>query len=144
MTDKPMTDAEALDAMDRAVALLRQHGAIASTINLKEARQTVAIRLAQQPARGGECPSCGGSGEEEADCTKCGGRKPIEGPPCDLCGGVQPAAEGRGEVVGEAGRMPGTDGFTTAVFKASDVPVGTKLYAATPPRADTQRQEPTT
>ena len=35
--------------------------------------------------------------------------------------------------VGEAGTMPGTDGgFTTAVFKAADVPVGTKLYTAPP------------
>lgn len=30
--------------------------------------------------------------------------------------------------VGEAGTMPGTSGFTMAVFNASDVPVGTKLY----------------
>jgi len=34
--------------------------------------------------------------------------------------------------VGEAGTMPGTDGFTMACFKAVDVPIGTKLYA-TPP-----------
>lgn len=35
--------------------------------------------------------------------------------------------------VGEAGTMPGTNGgFTTAVFKAADVPVGTKLYTAPP------------
>ena len=32
------------------------------------------------------------------------------------------------EPVGEAGSMPGTDGFTMACFRASDVPVGTKLY----------------
>lgn len=32
------------------------------------------------------------------------------------------------EPVGEAGSMPGTSGFSMAVFKASDVPVGTNLY----------------
>jgi len=41
---------------------------------------------------------------------------------------VQPAAAQ--EAVGEAGAMPGTDGFTMACFRAEDVPVGTKLYAA--------------
>ncbi|MFV0916049.1 hypothetical protein ACI2VP_05000 [Ralstonia nicotianae] len=30
--------------------------------------------------------------------------------------------------VGQAGTMPGTDGFTMACFKATDVPVGTNLY----------------
>ncbi|ARL90966.1 hypothetical protein BOC57_34845 [Burkholderia pseudomallei] len=39
------------------------------------------------------------------------------------------------EPVGEAGTMPGTDGFTMAAFRADDVPVGTKLYAAPPPPA---------
>jgi len=39
-----------------------------------------------------------------------------------------PAPEG--EVVGTAGAMPGTSGFTTAVFRASAVPVGTPLYAS--------------
>lgn len=34
------------------------------------------------------------------------------------------------EPVGEAGPMPGTAGFTIACFKAADVPIGTKLYAA--------------
>lgn len=39
------------------------------------------------------------------------------------------------EPVGEAGSMPGTDGFTMACFRASDVPVGTKLYThPQPPR----------
>lgn len=37
---------------------------------------------------------------------------------------------GGAEPVGEAGTMPGTDGFTMACFKAVDVPVGTKLYTA--------------
>lgn len=32
------------------------------------------------------------------------------------------------EAVAEAGSMPGTNGFTMACFKASDVPIGTKLY----------------
>jgi hypothetical protein len=32
--------------------------------------------------------------------------------------------------VGVAGTMPGTDGFTMAAFKASEVPVGTPLYAS--------------
>lgn len=32
------------------------------------------------------------------------------------------------EPVGEAGPMPGADGFTMACFLASDVPVGTKIY----------------
>jgi len=40
------------------------------------------------------------------------------------------AASSQSEPVGEAGRMPGTDGFTMAAFKADAVPVGTKLYAA--------------
>lgn len=31
-------------------------------------------------------------------------------------------------VVGEAGYMPGTEGFTMACFKAVDVPAGSKLY----------------
>lgn len=34
------------------------------------------------------------------------------------------------EPVGEAGSMPGSSGFTMAAFKAADVPIGTKLYAA--------------
>ncbi|MCA8237697.1 hypothetical protein [Burkholderia cenocepacia] len=34
----------------------------------------------------------------------------------------------RGEPVGKAGNMPGTDGFTMAAFRADDVPVGTNLY----------------
>ena len=38
------------------------------------------------------------------------------------------------ETVGEAGSMPGTDGFTMACFRASDVPVGTKLYTRPQPR----------
>lgn len=43
------------------------------------------------------------------------------------------APAGRAEAVGEAGEMPGSNGgFTMAVFKASDVPLGTKLYAAPP------------
>jgi hypothetical protein len=37
---------------------------------------------------------------------------------------TSPAAE----AVGEAGSMPGTEGFTMAAFKASEVPIGTKLY----------------
>ncbi len=37
------------------------------------------------------------------------------------------------EPVGETGEMPGSNGgFTMAVFKASDVPVGTQLYASPP------------
>jgi hypothetical protein len=39
------------------------------------------------------------------------------------------AAAGK-EAVGQAGAMPGTDGFTMACFKASDVPIGTRLYTA--------------
>lgn len=41
----------------------------------------------------------------------------------------------QGEAVGEAGTMPGTDGFTMAVFRAADVPVGTKLYHHPAPAA---------
>jgi len=49
---------------------------------------------------------------------------------------------GPGEAVGEAGEMPGSNGgFTMAVFKASDVPVGTKLYAATPTRESAHPQK---
>lgn len=44
---------------------------------------------------------------------------------------AQPADSGR-VTVGMAGTMPGTDGFTMALFKASDVPVGTELYTAPP------------
>jgi len=40
------------------------------------------------------------------------------------------ASDTAGGVVGEAGNMPGTDGFTMACFEAAKVPVGTKLYAA--------------
>jgi hypothetical protein len=36
------------------------------------------------------------------------------------------------EAVGEAGAMPGSDGFTLAAFKAEDVPVGTKLFTIPP------------
>lgn len=39
----------------------------------------------------------------------------------------QPVAQ-KADAVGEASAMPGTSGFTMACFKASDVPVGTKLY----------------
>jgi hypothetical protein len=39
------------------------------------------------------------------------------------------AAAGK-EAVGQAGAMPGTDGFAMACFKASDVPIGTPLYTA--------------
>lgn len=43
--------------------------------------------------------------------------------------------QGEQEMVGEAGSMPGTDGFTMACFRASDVPAGTKLYThPQPPR----------
>lgn len=34
--------------------------------------------------------------------------------------------------VAVAGSMPGTIGFTAAIFKAEDVPLGTKIYAAPP------------
>lgn len=39
----------------------------------------------------------------------------------------------RGELIGEAGTMPGTLGFTMACFPADKVPVGTKLYTAPQP-----------
>lgn len=45
-------------------------------------------------------------------------------------------------MVGEAGKMPGTSGFTMACFKAEDVPVGTKLYAGPHPAA--QERKPLT
>jgi chromosome segregation ATPase len=41
---------------------------------------------------------------------------------------VAPAVDA--QPVGVAGTMPGTDGFTMAAFKASEVPVGTPLYAS--------------
>lgn len=34
--------------------------------------------------------------------------------------------------VAVAGAMPGTKGFTAAIFKAEDVPLGAKIYAAPP------------
>ena len=37
------------------------------------------------------------------------------------------------EPCGVAGSMPGTDGFTMVVFKASDVPVGTQVYTTPQP-----------
>jgi hypothetical protein len=39
-----------------------------------------------------------------------------------------PAPEG--EAVGTVSAMPGTSGFTMAVFRANAVPVGTPLYAS--------------
>lgn len=48
-------------------------------------------------------------------------------------------------VVGEAGSMPGTTGFTMAAFKASEVPVGTKLYIRPPAMlADAERETTST
>jgi hypothetical protein len=44
--------------------------------------------------------------------------------------------QGEQEPVGEAGSMPGTDGFTMACFRASDVPVGTKLYTHPQPQRE--------
>lgn len=45
--------------------------------------------------------------------------------------GRESRASGEAQPVGEAGEMPGSNGgFTLAAFKASDVPVGTKLYTA--------------
>lgn len=38
--------------------------------------------------------------------------------------------------VGQASPMPGTEGFTMACFKASDVPAGTNLYTLAPMAAD--------
>ena len=35
------------------------------------------------------------------------------------------------EEVGEAGYMPATEGFTMVVFRASDVPPGTKVFIQT-------------
>lgn len=46
---------------------------------------------------------------------------------------IGPVAGEGGEPVGVTGEMPGSNGgFSMAVFKSSDVPVGTPLYA-TPP-----------
>lgn len=45
------------------------------------------------------------------------------------------------EAVGEAGAMPGTDGFTMAAFRAADVPIGTKLYVAPQPAQADARGE---
>ena len=39
------------------------------------------------------------------------------------------------EPVGEAGPMPGADGFTMACFRASDVSVGTELYTSPQPKS---------
>lgn len=49
----------------------------------------------------------------------------------EIGGGKAAIADTAGaKPVGVAGTMPGTDGFTMAAFKASDVPVGTNLYAS--------------
>jgi hypothetical protein len=46
-------------------------------------------------------------------------------------------AQPAGEAVGQAVPMPGTDGgFTMACFEASNVPIGTKVYAAPPAAAN--------
>jgi len=47
---------------------------------------------------------------------------------------VQP--QGEQKPVGEAGPMPVAKGFTMACFPASDVPVGTKLYAVPQPKRE--------
>lgn len=49
-----------------------------------------------------------------------------------------PASQALADPVAEAGSMPGTGGFTMAVFKASDVPVGTKVYIVPPAPAEAQ------
>lgn len=46
----------------------------------------------------------------------------------DIAALTKPGGE---SFVGEVGTMPGTTAFTMAVFKAEDVPVGTRLYALT-------------
>jgi hypothetical protein len=47
-------------------------------------------------------------------------------------------APGMAEPVGKAVPMPGASGFTMAVFDASEIPVGTDLYAAPQPVAQTE------
>ena len=48
------------------------------------------------------------------------------------------AAEREAVVVGITGEMPGSNGgFSMAVFKADDVPIGTKLYAHPPKEPNT-------
>lgn len=47
-----------------------------------------------------------------------------------------PQPRGEQEPAGEAAFMPGTTGFTMACFLASDVPVGTKLYAHPQPKRE--------
>lgn len=47
----------------------------------------------------------------------------------DVGRAAPPPLKGEALPVGEAGSMPGTDGFTMAAFRAVDVPIGTKLYA---------------
>ena len=42
-------------------------------------------------------------------------------------------SDNKEQYVGTASKMPGTSGFTMACFKASEVPVGTKLYVAAQP-----------
>jgi len=45
------------------------------------------------------------------------------------------------EPIGEAGPMPGSNGgFTMAAFKATDVPVGTKLYTSPTPHPSLDRE----
>jgi len=83
------------------------------------------------------CPFCGGeartfdlNGTAQATC----GGKHIDCAGTDVVAPVAmwnrrtPAPEG--EAIGTAGAMPGTSGFTTAVFRANAVPVGTPLYAS--------------
>lgn len=89
------------------------------------------------------CPFCGGDPEEVPQskaafsfviwCEACGADGPEHGCEADAIAAwnTRPHSPTKGaEPVGEAGSMPGTDGFTMAAFKASDVPIGTKLYAA--------------
>lgn len=48
---------------------------------------------------------------------------------------AQPAEEV--QKTGEVGRMPGTDGFTMACFRAAEVPIGTTLYVRRPTAKET-------
>jgi len=63
--------------------------------------------------------------------------EPPHCPTCD-CGAKEDAQVRRHEAVGEAGCMPGTEGFTMACFRATDVPVGTKLYTAPASQPDSK------
>jgi hypothetical protein len=91
------------------------------------------------------CPFCGGGGhairamgETWVRCMTC----ESHGKVCSNHDAALTAWNTRpdeGEPVAVAGTMPGAAGFTTAIFEAAKVPVGTPLYTRPAPALDRDR-----